>query len=87
MASNVLFFEYDEGTPLAIGCEVAVFQVVAGGALVASSVLVVEYDDGNVGKAVHVHLIGGYPGGGTDGIVVSKIPQVASGRPSRPVFR
>ena len=51
---------------MAVGGEVAVFQVVAGETLVASGVVV--FEDGE-GKA---HLIRGQTGGGADGIVVSK---------------
>ena len=59
-------------TPLAVGGEVAVFQVVAGEALVASGVAVIENCEGEAGKAVHVHFIWGQSGCSADGIVVSK---------------
>lgn len=39
---------------MAIGCEVAVFQAVAGEALVASSVVVFEDGEAEAGKVVHV---------------------------------
>ena len=57
---------------LAVSGEVAVFQVVAGEALVASGVVVFEDSEGKAGEAVHMHLIRCQPGGGADGIVVSK---------------
>lgn len=66
-------------TPLAkIGCEVAVFQVVAAKALVASSVVAFEDSEAEAGKAVHVHHIRDEPGGGSDIIVVreSRVWQV-----------
>ena len=50
----------------------AVFQMVAGEALMASGVVVFEYVEGEAGEAIHVHLIWGRPGGGPDGTVVSK---------------
>ena len=59
-------------TPLAVGGEVAVFQVVTGEALLASGVAVFEHGEGEAGKAVHMHFIWGQLGGGADGIVVSK---------------
>ena len=58
-------------TSLTVGGEVAVFQEVAGEALVASGVAVFEDGEGKAGEAVHMHLIRGQPGGGADGIVVS----------------
>ena len=60
-------------TPLTVGDEVAIFQVVAGEALVALSVVVFEYDEGKAGEAVHMHLIRCQPGDGADGIVVIKV--------------
>ena len=68
----MLFTNQRIHTPLAVGGEVAVFQVVAGEALVASGVAVFEDGEGGAGKAVHMHFIWGQPGGGADGIVVSK---------------
>ena len=59
-------------TPSAVSGEIAVFQVVASEALVASGVVVFEDDEGKAGEAVHMHLIRCQPGGGADGIVVSK---------------
>ena len=59
-------------TPLAVSGEVAVFQVVAGETLVASGVVVFEDGEGKAGEAVHMYLIRYQPGGGADGIVVSK---------------
>ena len=59
-------------TPLAVGGEVAVFQVVAREALVASGVVVFEGGEGKAGEAIHMHLIRCQPGGGADGIAVSK---------------
>ena len=59
-------------TPLAVGGEVAVFQVVTGEALLASGVAVFEHGEGEAGKGVHMHFIWGQLGGGADGIVVSK---------------
>ena len=59
-------------TPLTVGGEVAVFQVVAGEASVASGVVVFEDGEGKAGEAVHMHLIRGQRGAGADGIVVSK---------------
>ena len=50
----------------------AVFQMVAGEALMASGVVVFEDGEGKVGEAVHMHLVQRQPGGGADGIVVSK---------------
>ena len=46
-------------TPLTVGGEVAVFQVVADEALVTSGVVVFKYGDREEGKVVHVHLIWG----------------------------
>ena len=59
-------------TPLTVGGEVAVFQVVAGEALLASGVAVFEDGEGKAGEAVHMQLIRGQPGSGADTIVVSK---------------
>lgn len=60
-------------TPLAIGGKVAVFQVVAGEALVASGEVVFKYGgEGKAGRAVHVHFVWGEPGDGAEGIVVTK---------------
>ena len=42
-----------------MGGEVAVLQIVAGEASVASGVVVFEDGEGEAGKAVHMHLIGG----------------------------
>ena len=56
---------------LAVSGEVAVFQVVAGEALVASDVVMFE-DGEKAAGAVHMHLIRCQPDGGADGIVVSK---------------
>ena len=58
--------------PLTVGGEVAVFQVVAGEALLASGVAVFEDGEGKAGEAVHMQLIRGQPGSGADTIVVSK---------------
>ena len=58
-------------TPLTVGDDVAVFQVVAGEALVASGIVLFEDGKGETGKAVYVHLIRGSPGGDADEIVVS----------------
>ena len=46
--------------------------MVAGEALVASGVVVVEDGEGKAGEAEHMHLIRCQPGGGADGIVRSK---------------
>ncbi|MEP5732619.1 MAG: hypothetical protein ABJL67_24980 [Sulfitobacter sp.] len=59
-------------TPLAVDGEVALFQLVADEALVASGVVLFENGEGKARETVHMHLIGGQPGGGADGIVVSK---------------
>lgn len=48
-----------DSTPLAFGCEVAVFQVVVSETLVASSVVVFEDGEGKAGNAVQVHLVVG----------------------------
>ena len=45
--------------------------MVACEATVASGVAVFEDGEREAGKAVHMHLIWGQPGGGADGIVVS----------------
>ena len=74
-------------TPLTVGGEVVVFQVVAGEVLMDSSVAVFEHGEGEVGEAVQMHLIWGQPGGGADGIVVSIFIGAASGRPSSLVIR
>ena len=58
-------------TPLTVGDEVAVCQVVADEVLVASGVVVFEDGEGKAGEAGHMHLIRGQPGGGADGVVVS----------------
>ena len=71
-SEGVLFANQRIRTPLTVGGEVAVFQVAAGEALVASGVAVFEDGEGGARKAVHMHLIRGQPCGGADGIVVSK---------------
>ena len=68
----MLFANQRIRTPLAVGGDVAVLQVVAGEALVASGVVVFEDGEGKAGEAVHMHLIRCQPGGGADGIIVSK---------------
>ena len=68
----MLFANQRIRTPLTVGGEVAVFQVAASEALVASGVAVIEDGEGEARKAVHMHLIRGQPCGGADGIVVSK---------------
>ena len=68
----MLFANQRMRTPLTVGGEVAVFQVVAGEASVASGVVVFEDGEGKAGEAVHMHLIRGQRGAGADGIVVSK---------------
>ena len=83
----MLFANQRMRTPLTVGGEVAVFQVVAGEASVASGVVVFEDGEGKAGEAVHMHLIRCQPGGGADGIVVSKFHARASGRASCPVVR
>ena len=45
--------------------------MVTGEDLVVSGVVAFEDGEGEAGKAVHVYLIWGQPGGGVDGIVVS----------------
>ena len=56
---------------MTVGGEVAVFQVMAGEALMVSGVVVFEDGEGKAGEAVHnMHLIRGQPCGGADGIVV-----------------
>ena len=58
---------------MTVGGEVAVFQVMAGEALMVSGVVVFEDGEGKAGEAVHnMHLIRGQRGAGADGIVVSK---------------
>ena len=47
-------------------------QLVAGEALVASGVVLFENGEGKEREEVHGHLIEGQPGGGADGIDVSK---------------
>ena len=71
-SAGVLFANQRIRTPLTVCDEVAVFQVVAGEALVASGVVVFEDGEKKAGEAVRIHLIQGQPGGGADGIVVSK---------------
>ena len=51
------FANYRTRTPLTVGVEVAVFQVVAGEALAASGVEVFDDYEGKAGEAVHTHLI------------------------------
>ena len=70
-SEGMLFAKQRIRTPLAIGGEVAAFQVVAGEALVASGIVLFEDGKGETGKAVYVHLIRGSPGGDADEIVVS----------------
>ena len=69
---GVLFANQRIRTPLRVGGEVAVFQVVAGEALVNSGVVAFEDGEREAGKAIHMHLIGGEPGGGADGAATSK---------------
>ena len=69
---GVLFANQRIRTPLAVGGEVAVFQVVAGEALVAWGEVVFDDGEGKTGEAVHMHLNRCQPGGGADGIVVSQ---------------
>lgn len=45
-------------------------RVTTGETLMASSVVVFKDGKGEPVKAVHVHLVGGYPGGGADGNAV-----------------
>ena len=46
-------------TPLAVGIEVAVFQLVAGEALVVPGVVLFDNGEGKSRETVHVHLFGG----------------------------
>ena len=57
---------------MTVGGGGAVFQVMAGEALMVSGVVVFEDGEGKAGEAVHMHLIRCQPGGGADGIIVSK---------------
>ena len=71
-SEGVLFANQGIRTLLMVGGEVAVFQAVAGEALVASGVVLFEAVEGEAEKTVHIHVIGGRPGGGADGIVADK---------------
>ena len=53
-SEGVFFANQCMRTPLAVGGEVAVFQVVAGEVLVASGAVVFEDGEGKAGEAVHV---------------------------------
>ena len=68
----MLFANQRIPTPLAVGGEVAVVQVVAGEALVASGVVVFDDGEGEAGEAVHKHLTWGQPDGGAHRLVVRK---------------
>ena len=78
----MLFANQHIRTPLVVGGEVAVLQVVTGEALVASGVLVFEHGEGGAGGAVDMHIIWGQHGGGADGIY-KRIPRAVNGRPRR----
>ena len=59
----MLFAHQGLQAPLAADSQGDTFQLITSGALVSTSIRVLDEDEGWVGEAVLVHLIGGQPGG------------------------
>ena len=70
---RVLFANQRIRTPLAVSGEVAVYQVVAVEALVASGIVLFDDGEGNAGEVVDMHLVRRQTCSDADGVVVSKV--------------